>query len=70
MLNFIFKAHKRTYPFGIEGGAQYLKEFLEVKQSHKEELKSVRDFIRSSYDELSCSLLPDPGKRLFKIYLL
>jgi len=36
--------------------------FLEINNDQKEELKTVREFIHSSFEELSCSLLPHPGK--------
>jgi len=40
----------------------YLDAFLEIKPHQKEELKSVRQFIKTSFEELKCSLLPHPGK--------
>jgi hypothetical protein len=49
------------YPFGTEGGENYLKYFLKIKPNQKEELRSVRQFIQSSFEELGCSLLPHPG---------
>ncbi|KAG5668473.1 hypothetical protein PVAND_016412 [Polypedilum vanderplanki] len=49
------------YPFGSEGGSEYMKYFLKIKPNQKEELRSVRQFIQSSFEELSCSLLPHPG---------
>ncbi|CAG9811791.1 unnamed protein product [Chironomus riparius] len=48
--------------YGIEGGKKYLLSFLEIKSEQKKELKSVREFVHSSFEELSCSLLPHPGK--------
>ncbi|CAG9812157.1 unnamed protein product [Chironomus riparius] len=50
------------HAFGTEGGESYLKYFLKVKSGQKEELKSVRQFIHSSFEEISCALLPHPGK--------
>ncbi|KAL7017431.1 hypothetical protein ACKWTF_010376 [Chironomus riparius] len=50
------------YPFGYEGGRKYLDEILVVKPQHPAELKSVREYIKSSFDKLTCSLLPYPGK--------
>ena len=50
------------YPFGFDGGRKYLDEVLVVKPQHPAELKSVREYIKSSFDKLSCSLLPYPGK--------
>lgn len=50
------------FPFGFEGGQKYLDDLLVVKPNHPEELKSVRNHIRSSFDKLTCCLLPYPGK--------
>jgi len=33
-----------------------------MKDDQNEDFKSVREFIHSSFEELSCSLLPHPGK--------
>lgn len=52
------------YEFGTEGGERYLKEVLKVKSEQKPELKSVRQFISASFDELNCSLMPYPGKHV------
>jgi hypothetical protein len=40
----------------------YLDSILETEPIQNEELKSVRKFIRGSFDELGCCLLPHPGK--------
>ena len=50
------------FNFGLDGGQQYLDNLLVVKSNHQEDLKSVRTFIKSSFDKLSCCLLPYPGK--------
>lgn len=50
------------FPFGMQGGQKYLEDLLVVKANHPEELKSVRNFIKASFDQLSCCLLPYPGK--------
>jgi atlastin len=52
------------FPFGFEGGAKYLDDLLVVKPTQPEELKSVRNHIRASFDKLSCCLLPYPGKNV------
>lgn len=52
------------YKFGFEGGAEYLKEVLTIKNARKDELKTVRQFINSSFEELDCYLLPHPGNKL------
>lgn len=50
------------FPFGTDGGQKYLDNLLVIKPGQPEELKSVRSFIKSSFDRLSCCLLPYPGK--------
>ncbi|KAG5673109.1 hypothetical protein PVAND_003183 [Polypedilum vanderplanki] len=50
------------YPFGFDGGQKYLENTLVVKPHHPEELKSVRTYLKSSFEKLSCCLLPYPGK--------
>ncbi|CRK86731.1 CLUMA_CG000564, isoform A [Clunio marinus] len=50
------------YDFGFEGGQKYLDDLLIIKPNHPEESKSVRTYIKSSFDKLSCCLLPYPGK--------
>lgn len=51
------------YEFGIEGGKEYLKSILTIKPNQKPELASVRQFIYDSFDNVSCALLPHPGKK-------
>ncbi|KAL7015611.1 hypothetical protein ACKWTF_016546 [Chironomus riparius] len=46
----------------MEGGKSYLEDFLKLKNGQKEELKSVRQFIHNSFEELCCALFPHPGK--------
>lgn len=45
---------------GAEGGAEYLKEVLEVK-GQKPELKSVRESISASFETVKCLLMSYPG---------
>jgi atlastin len=52
------------FPFGFEGGQRYLDDLLVVKPTQPDELKSVRNHIRSSFEKLSCCLLPYPGKNV------
>lgn len=48
----------------------YLDAFLEIKPHQREELKSVRQFIKASFEELTCFLLPHPGNFLKIIFIL
>lgn len=52
------------YNFGVEGGKKYLDEVLKTKPSQSHELQSVRQHIKSSFDQLTCCLLPYPGKEV------
>ena len=52
------------FPFGFDGGQKYLDDLLIVKPNHPEQLKSVRTFIKASFENLSCCLLPYPGKNV------
>lgn len=55
------------FEFGTKGGQKYLDDLLVVKPSHHADLKSVREFIKSSFDKLSCCLLPYPGKNVARV---
>lgn len=52
------------FEFGMTGGTAYLDQILKSKAGQSEELKSVRDHIRQSFDELLCCLMPYPGKKV------
>ncbi|KAG5668477.1 hypothetical protein PVAND_016416 [Polypedilum vanderplanki] len=52
------------FEFGMNGGAAYLDQILKSKPDQSEELKSVREHIRESFDELLCCLMPYPGKKV------
>lgn len=52
------------FPFGTEGGDNYLKGVLKIKSNQKPELKSVRQFISKSFEQLDCCLMPYPGKHV------
>lgn len=52
------------FEFGTEGGDAYLKGVLKIKSEQTDELKSVRQYISASFEELNCCLLPYPGKHV------
>ncbi|KAL7014868.1 hypothetical protein ACKWTF_016157 [Chironomus riparius] len=52
------------HDYGFKGGMQYLNSILETKQNQNDELKSIRQFIKESFSDLSCFLHPDPGDRV------
>lgn len=43
----------------------YLNDFLEVKDHQKDEMRLLRQFIKGSFEELTCFLLPHPGNFIF-----
>ncbi|CAO1398340.1 unnamed protein product [Diamesa serratosioi] len=50
------------YPAGVQGGAGYLRELLQIKDNQHPSLRSVREYVHQSFNKISCYLLPDPGK--------
>lgn len=52
----------KEYPFGCAGGEKYLQRLFNSKINRADELKSVYEYINNLYQDLSCSLLPNPGK--------
>ncbi|RDD47484.1 Atlastin-1 [Trichoplax sp. H2] len=49
------------YPYGEKGGADLLKERLEISPEQHEELRQLRQHIHSCYEQLNCFLMPHPG---------
>lgn len=50
------------YNFGLEGGKNFLKMFLKVKNFHTPELKQLREYLQNTFEDISCFLMPYPGK--------
>ena len=48
-------------PYGFVGGNSYLKKNLKVENNQHESLKSVREYIFTSFQDITCCLLPHPG---------
>uniref|UniRef100_A0A915Q1C4 GB1/RHD3-type G domain-containing protein n=1 Tax=Setaria digitata TaxID=48799 RepID=A0A915Q1C4_9BILA len=52
-------------PYGFEGGMDYLKTILQATSSQQsDELKTVRKYIQSCFEQTLCFLLPHPGHRV------
>lgn len=49
------------YQYGEIDGLKYLSETLKIDTKQHEELKKIRNHIRSCYENLKCFLLPHPG---------
>ncbi|CAJ0937479.1 unnamed protein product, partial [Mesorhabditis belari] len=58
-----FKAPE-DFPYGKEGGVQFLDQVLKTEPDQPEELKTVREQIHSCFEEIQCFLLPHPGHRV------
>ncbi|KAL7015609.1 hypothetical protein ACKWTF_016544 [Chironomus riparius] len=52
------------YEFGFNGGQAYLNEVLKTNNDQNDDLRTVRDHIRESFDRLLCYLMPYPGKKV------
>lgn len=50
------------YNYGIEGGNNFIKMFMRVKDFHTPELKQVRQYLQKTYESITCFLMPYPGK--------
>lgn len=50
-----------TYPYGVDGGNKLLSTFLGTASNQAEDLKSVREHIKSCFSEVECFLMPHPG---------
>ena len=50
------------YEYGLDGGNRFLKSFLQIRDFHTPELKSIRQYMEASFDKLNCFLMPYPGK--------
>ncbi|CAO1398352.1 unnamed protein product [Diamesa serratosioi] len=50
------------FPAGVQGGAGYLRDLLQIKDNQNPSLRSVREYVHQSFNKISCYLLPDPGK--------
>ncbi|XP_070497414.1 putative leucine-rich repeat-containing protein DDB_G0290503 isoform X2 [Chironomus tepperi] len=48
--------------YGIDGGRSYWNNFIENSGNQKVELAYICESILDSYDDVSCALLPHPGK--------
>ncbi|CAO1441129.1 unnamed protein product [Diamesa tonsa] len=59
-------AFYEEFDYGFDGGAKFLKRELNTDPTQKEELKSVRQFIHSSFEKLQCFLMPFPGESILR----
>lgn len=48
-------------PYGVAGGRKVLEKRLQISDKQHQELRQIRQHIRSCFEEISCFLLPHPG---------
>ncbi|XP_072345741.1 atlastin-2-like [Scyliorhinus torazame] len=52
------------YPYGLDGGKDFLERRLQVKAHQHEELQLVRRHIHSCFNNIYCFLMPHPGLKV------
>ncbi|CAG2101035.1 unnamed protein product [Medioppia subpectinata] len=52
---------KPPYGYGLEGGQNFLNGRLETSARQRESARNTRQFIRESFGNIQCFLMPDPG---------
>lgn len=50
------------YNYGLQGGNDFIKSFLKIKDFHTNELKTVREYLQKTFESISCFLMPYPGR--------
>jgi len=54
------------YPHGLEGGKKYFDRTTKPNAQKAEEHKMMQKFFHNAFGEISCFLLPEPGKAVKK----
>ncbi|XP_076803318.1 uncharacterized protein LOC143447215 isoform X2 [Clavelina lepadiformis] len=54
-------AGKKKYPWGVEGGQQYIESKLSETGSNNGDITAVRKEIKNAFKNVGCCLLPSPG---------
>ena len=54
------------YPYGLEGGQKYFQVTTRPSALKAEEHKMMQKFFHNAFGEISCFLLPEPGKAVKK----
>lgn len=57
-------ASSHQFSFGEEGGRQFLKKLLQITEKQPPELKRLRKEISSSFEAITCFLMPYPGNKV------
>ncbi|XP_033966727.1 atlastin-1 isoform X2 [Pseudochaenichthys georgianus] len=52
------------FPYGQEGGMNFLEKRLKISENQHEELQNVRKHIHSCFTNISCFLMPHPGLKV------
>lgn len=56
--------NEEEFEFGAEGGRKYLKSVLTPYDTQQPELRTVREFITNTFEEVGCCFLPHPGSKI------
>jgi len=54
------------FPHGLEGGKQYFLKTTQPSELKAQEHEAMQKFLLTSFGEISCFLLPEPGKAVKK----
>ncbi|XP_077492666.1 atlastin-2-like isoform X2 [Amblyomma americanum] len=57
-------SYSHQLSFGEEGGREYLHQCLKVSEDTPEELRKLREGVKSSFEEIICFLMPHPGTKV------
>lgn len=53
--------YKESFEYGEAAGARYINNVLDIKSDQSPALRTVRNYIRKSFDKINCFLMPHPG---------
>ena len=56
--------HLSDHPYGFNGGYDYIQDVLSLKNNRNPALKNVRQYIKDSFKNIDCFLMPYPGNKI------
>lgn len=63
---FLIRDLSDDHKFGYEGGEEFLKQVLTIEKTQKPELKTLRQNLYSTFDNVTCFLMPQLGTKIEK----